>query len=82
MDANKPTVYGLEVQPLPAHWTPVEAVIIVRALDEEGVTQLSLRMTDGLATWDSAGLLRAGQVITDGILARAFRLSDEDDDGP
>lgn len=39
-------------------WTPFSAVVVLKCLDEDGDTRLSLRATRDLRTWDLIGLLR------------------------
>lgn len=56
------TVFGLEVGELPAGWTPVEALCIIRCVDLEdghptGAQKLSMRATPGLAVWEVLGML-------------------------
>jgi hypothetical protein len=79
-DANKPTVYGLEIEPLLPHAVPLEAVVVVRTLDAEGDVSIALRSTPGIYIWDKAGLLRAAQVINDELLRRSFIGTGEGDD--
>lgn len=56
-------VYGLDIADLPAHYTPLEALVITEcvALDETGTSakKLVIRATDGLTTWDVIGLCQA-----------------------
>lgn len=48
---------GLNTEPLPDNWTPLDAIAVIKCLDEEGETALVLRTSDGLRVWDSVGLL-------------------------
>lgn len=75
-DANGPTVFGLSLAPLAPNATPIEAVVVVKTLDPDGDVVLDLRFTDGLSTWDRAGMLRAAQVVTDQSLRDGFTSDD------
>lgn len=48
------SVFGLDLQPLGTGEIPLEAVVIVKTLDADGDTSLSLRSTKGLPTWERA----------------------------
>jgi hypothetical protein len=41
----------------PEAWTPLEATVIVKALDEGGVVRIFNRSTPGLNSWEEAGML-------------------------
>lgn len=45
--------------PLPDHWTPLEAVAVVKCLDEQGELGLFLASTQGVSTWEVIGMLTA-----------------------
>lgn len=42
---------------IPDGWTPLEAVVSVKCLDDEGNVCLVTRKTSGLAPWDAYGML-------------------------
>jgi len=46
-------------QDLPDRFTPVEAVAIIKCLDEDGDPALVLRTTEGLTGWEAVGMLTA-----------------------
>lgn len=74
-------VFGLNADDLPEHWTPLEFVGVIKCLDEDGDTALSLRTSDGLRVWDSVGLLTVA-LDTQRAEAQAGFISDTDDDEP
>lgn len=41
----------------PAGWTPLEAVAVIKALDDEGRVRLFSRSTATLNSWESLGML-------------------------
>lgn len=50
-------IFGLETNNLPENWTPLDAVAIVKCLDEDGELGFAIRNTKTLSTWESFGLL-------------------------
>ncbi len=52
-------IFGLETSTpdLPENWTPLEAVAVIKCLDEEGLPSFCIRSTEGLSGWESFGLL-------------------------
>jgi hypothetical protein len=75
-------IYGLETGPLPDNYTPLEAISIVKCLDDEGDVVLVNRCTDGLKVWDIVGLLT---VTLDDARAAAsesfvYEIDDEEDE--
>ena len=48
---------GLDVHPLPERWTPLEALILVKCLDEEGEPTWSYRTTQQLTREELLGAL-------------------------
>jgi hypothetical protein len=48
---------GLEIHPLEAGWTPVEAFVLVKCLDETGETAWSYRTTNRLNREELLGAL-------------------------
>ena len=45
-------VYGVELADIPEGATPIEAIVILKALDEDGDVCLYRRASEGLAPWD------------------------------
>jgi hypothetical protein len=39
---------GFEIAPLPAGWTALEGVVLVKCLDEDGAPTWAFRLTEGL----------------------------------
>jgi hypothetical protein len=42
---------------LDPNWTPMEAISVIKCLDQDGRMQVALRMSDGWTTWEASGLL-------------------------
>lgn len=60
------TVFGLEVlEPLPEDWVPLEAIVTVKCLDDEGKTAMHHTATPKLNTWEAIGMVRWTQLILD-----------------
>lgn len=51
------TIYGLEITDLQEGEIPLEAIVIVKVLTDDGSTALSIRHTSGLLAWDRVGML-------------------------
>ena len=54
-------VLGVEVPELPAGYVPLEVVVLVRALNEEGRPALAVRYSEGITSWEAVGMLRAAE---------------------
>lgn len=54
-------VLGVEVPELPAGYVPLEIVVLVRALNEEGRPALAVRYSEGITSWEAVGMLRAAE---------------------
>lgn len=78
-EANNPTAFGLEVTPLPEGCIPLEAVVLIRCLDEDGDPTIEIRSTDGLASWDRIGMLTVALDVTRESAAACWRPADDDD---
>jgi len=52
-------IFGLETSEpeLPPKWTPLEAVAVIKCLDEEGNLGFVIRSTESLSPWECFGLL-------------------------
>jgi len=50
-------IYGLEAEPFPEGWTPLDAVAVIKCLDQEGNTAFLIRSTSTLSDWECYGLL-------------------------
>lgn len=73
-------IFDLESGSLPDGWTPLEAIAVVKCLDEDGGVALSTRSTDGLTTWEGAGMLLAAMDTWREDLRDGFERDDEDPD--
>ncbi len=71
------TIYGMRAKPLVEGHTPLEAVAIVKTLDEEGDVSLSLKSTGGINTWEALGMTVAASATFIADLLEAWR-EDED----
>lgn len=54
-------VFGLEIAELPQGWTPLEAIVIVTCLNEEGETTAVIRSTEGMMPWEMLGLVEVAK---------------------
>ncbi|MBO0863449.1 MAG: hypothetical protein J2P16_00045 [Mycobacterium sp.] len=67
------TIFGLPLsRPWPQNWTPLEAVAVVKCLDDEGSLALNLMCTPGLTEWESVGMLTAARSVQLDDLDEAF----------
>jgi hypothetical protein len=74
-------IFGLESKhALPENWTPLEAVAIVKCLDQDGEVALDLAATAGVTSWESLGMLVAASAATLEDLLKAFRPDEEEGD--
>lgn len=77
---NTSTLMGLDVLELPEGFVPLEAVAVIKALDEESRVSLLMRSTDGLNAWESLGMLDAACATTRDGLVSSFESDDIDND--
>ena len=55
-----PTAFNLPLSNhIPDKWIPLECVVAVECLDEDGVKRLYICATAGITTWTAAGALQA-----------------------
>lgn len=71
---------GLDVLSLPEGFTPLEAVSVIKALDEEGRVSLLMRSTEGLNSWESLGMLAAAAAVTREGLVSVFEDEGRDEE--
>ena len=57
-------VYGVTLADIPEGATPIEAIVILKALDQDGEVCLYRRASEGLAPWDQIGLC---QIVLDNM---------------
>lgn len=60
-------VYGLEMpgEGLPEGWIPLEAVVVLKCLNDEGRATLYLNRSDGLTDFEQLGMLSAARRTTE-----------------
>lgn len=69
-------IFGLPpYDELPEGWTPLEAVVAVKCLDDEGNVQMFHTATEALNNWEALGMARDIQLQLEKGLAKG----DEDD---
>ena len=72
-------IFGLEVDALPEQWTPLEATVVCKCLDEHGEVALIVRSTPSLSEWESLGMLTAVKDTTSARMTASFVEEDEDE---
>jgi hypothetical protein len=66
-------IFGLEPsEPLPAGWTPLDAVAVVKALDEDGELAFAVRSTVTLSDWECFALLRLAASVQEREIMEGF----------
>jgi hypothetical protein len=78
-DQTQPQVYGLESDPMPDNWTPIECFTILKCLDENGEVALLTRATEGISTWETVGMLTAALDTQRDDLRAWFLKEDEEE---
>lgn len=71
-------VYGLEAPDLPEGWMPLEACIVVKALDENGIVRLAMRYTPGLSVWEALGMIASTDVALRNDMIEHWKPTDDD----
>lgn len=63
------TVFGLTpLDKLPEAWTPIEAIVAVKCLDDEGKLRMFYTATEALNSWEALGMIRDVQMqLEDGL---------------
>ena len=72
---------GIQLHPLPEGWTPVEAFVLVKAIDETGTSTWSYRTSNPLNREELLGVLTVQRRILLDELAAEFgddEIEDED----
>ena len=69
---------GFEVPPLPDGWTPLDGILLIKCLDEEGHSSWAFRETQGLNEEETIGALTVQLDILRERVVDKFR--DQDDD--
>jgi hypothetical protein len=78
-DQTQPQIFGLESEPMPDKWTPIEAFAVVKCLDENGEVALLTRATNGISTWEAVGMLTAALDSQRDDLRAAFIVEDDEE---
>ncbi len=73
-------VYGLDLDPLGDGYIPLEAICIVKALDEDGDPTLVIRHAGNLNDWERVGMLSSALDIAKEQTAASWRSDQGDDD--
>lgn len=74
------SVYGLEIEEMPEGWTPLEACVVLKCLDDEGEVALATRQTDALRVWDVVGMLEAALEVQRLRLRECFITDEGEED--
>lgn len=70
------TVHGLQIPDLVGDLIPVDAVVILKALDADGDMTVTLQTTEGLLLWDIAGMLA---FMSEDVRQQMARMLDQGD---
>jgi hypothetical protein len=74
------SVYGMELRgELPKNWTPIQAIVIVEAMDEDGDTFLWETTTDNMRAWVMVGMLTGVLDAQRADIVEAMNGDEEDD---
>lgn len=73
-------MFGLSFDEIPDDAIPLEAIAVIKCLDQEGNTMLYLRATEGLSSWESLGMLSIAKRTQEDSLAEGFIDEGEDDE--
>ena len=74
-------IYGLHADPMPAGYVPLEAITVLKCLDDEGDVVIVSRATSGLKVWDHVGLLTVALDAFRQDARAMWRADDSTDDG-
>jgi hypothetical protein len=69
---------GLQFQPLPTGWTPVDAIVMVKCFDEEGRATWAFRTTDTVNDEELLGALTIRTELQKQKLLHDFTHPDDD----
>lgn len=74
-------IFGLEPKSVPPDaFTPLEAVTILKCLDDEGDVTLWLTSTPGLTGWERIGVLTCALDVSRAATQSAFEADNDTDD--
>lgn len=79
-----PAVWGIEMDGgIPEGWTPMEVIVIMKCMDNEGKVRIGYRTSKGWTTWESLGALRAFErSMNDDLQSCMIDGSEDDEDEP
>lgn len=68
---------GIEIAPLPEGWMVLEAVVIVKGLDEDGDPLWCTRYTQGLTRTELLGILTGAQALAKNDFLEMYQVDDD-----
>lgn len=71
---------GLHIHPLPAGWTALEGIVLVKCLDDEGNSSWAFRTTDGLNDEELLGALTIRSDLLRRELLESYSSDDDDEE--
>lgn len=75
-------IYGLKTTELQEGYVPLEAVAIIKCLDQNGQPTLVMETTDSLSSWEALGMLTAAaRTMSDHLQDGFIEDFNEDEDG-
>lgn len=76
------SIFGLKTstKDLPPGWTPLDAVAVIKCLDEDGVPCFCIRTTETLLTWEAYALLELAATTQKADCIANFEDEDDDED--
>lgn len=78
---QKGAIYGLDALDLPKNWTPLEAVVMIKGLDEDGDVSVCHRFTLGLSSCEALGMIIPVADMLRSSLAAGFMPAERDEEG-
>lgn len=74
------SVFGLDVEAVPDGYIPLDAIVLVKALDNDGDETLLIRSTDGLRVWERMGIAQCALDLFRDQCKDAFVAVEDDED--
>jgi hypothetical protein len=71
-------IFGLEIENVPASYTPLDATALVKCLDDDGNLTLVVRSTETLQSWELVGILQCGLDLSRDFARESFRSVDDE----
>lgn len=63
----------------PDEWTPLEAVVSIKCLDDRGEVCLLSQKTENLSTWEAIGMLISATDDMRAVMSGAFAANEDDE---